>query len=156
MSDDFDIEKLKVHKIEPKKKPRLHLPITGALPPMEDGADVDEARGGTGERSHAVPAAELESLVVEALRTVYDPEIPLNVYDLGLIYHVDVTDDGDVAIDMTLTAPACPVAGQIVQEVARKSGGVAGVRESHVKLVWDPPWTRDRMSDEALLELGLL
>lgn len=156
MVDEFDIEKLKVHKIEAKKKPRLHLPIAGALPPLEDGADVDEARGGTGERSEVVAPEELETRVLDALRTVYDPEIPLNVYDLGLIYRVDVSADGDVEIDMTLTAPACPVAGQIVQEVARKSGAVEGVRESHVKLVWDPPWTRERMTDEALLELGLL
>ena len=78
------------------------------------------------------------------------------MYDLGLIYSVEVDDEGDVHIDMTLTAPACPVAGQIVRDVANKAGAVGGMRKSHVQLVWDPPWTKDRMSDEALLELGLL
>ena len=94
--------------------------------------------------------------VIDVLKSIYDPEIPLNVYDLGLIYGVEVQDEGDVEIKMTLTAPACPVAGQIVKDVATKVGAVKTVRKAHVQLVWDPPWTKDRMTDDALLELGLL
>ena len=156
VSDDFDIDQLKVHKITPRKKAgRLHLPVAGA-PTVAPEDDIDEATGGDGERHEVVEAAALEEQVVEVLKSVYDPEIPLNVYDLGLIYGVRVNDDGDVDIEMTLTAPACPVAGQIVRDVAQKTGALAGVRKSHVQLVWDPPWTKARMSDEALLELGLL
>ena len=157
MSKDFDVEDLKVHRIAPPSdKARRHLPIAGAVavPGPED--NIDEAYGGDGERSEDIPPDELRERVITALKTIYDPEIPLNVYDLGLIYAVDIDAEGDVQIDMTLTAPACPVAGQIVRDVATKAGGVPGVRKSHVKLVWDPPWTKARMSDDALLELGLL
>jgi FeS assembly SUF system protein len=103
-----------------------------------------------------MPGAGLEDCIVAALRTVFDPEIPVNIYDLGLIYGLDVGQDGAVAIRMTLTAPACPVAGMmpgLVESVVRKVDGVTGVG---VELVWDPPWTRERMSDEARLQLGLL
>ncbi|MCB9617071.1 MAG: DUF59 domain-containing protein [Sandaracinus sp.] len=98
----------------------------------------------------------LRERVVQTLKSIYDPEIPLNVYDLGLIYDLAVDEAGQVEVRMTLTAPACPVAGQIVTDVAERVGATAGVARVHVKLVWDPPWTKERMSDEALLELGLL
>jgi FeS assembly SUF system protein len=98
----------------------------------------------------------LESEVVEAIRLVYDPEIPVNVYDLGLIYDVSAGEAGFVDIVMTLTSPACPVAGTLpgeVEDAAREVAGVTGVR---VELTWDPPFTIDRMSDEVKLLLGLL
>jgi FeS assembly SUF system protein len=93
--------------------------------------------------------------IIEALKTVYDPEIPVNIYDLGLIYRVDV-DDGAVEVDMTLTSPACPVAGSLPHEVGRVVDAVPEVKQTTVKLVWDPPWSQERMSDEAQLQLGLL
>lgn len=93
--------------------------------------------------------------VVEALKTVYDPEIPVNIYDLGLIYRKDIDAKGDVKIEMTLTAPACPVAGILPGKVAEAVAAVEGVGEVEVTLVWDPPWTRDRMSDEARLALDM-
>lgn len=93
--------------------------------------------------------------VTAALRTVYDPEIPVNIYDLGLIYRMDIDGKGDVTIEMTLTAPACPVAGAMPGRVAEAVAAVDGVGEVEVSLVWDPPWTRDRMSDEARLALDM-
>jgi len=100
--------------------------------------------------------AALEERVVAALRTVYDPEIPVNLVDLGLIYDLVVTPDGRIYVEMTLTTPACPVAGSLPGEVERVVREVPGVAEVAVKLVWTPPWTKDRMTEEAKLELGLL
>ena len=93
--------------------------------------------------------------IVAALRTVFDPEIPVNVYDLGLIYAIDAIGEDGIAIDMTLTAPRCPVAGILPRQVERAVETVEGVSKCSVRLVWDPPWTQDRMTDEAKLELGL-
>jgi FeS assembly SUF system protein len=93
--------------------------------------------------------------VVDALRTVYDPEIPVNIYDLGLIYRMEIAGNGDVSIAMTLTSPGCPVAGQLPQEVAQAVAEVEGVGEVEVHLVWEPSWTKDRMSEDARLALGL-
>ena len=93
--------------------------------------------------------------VIAALRTVHDPEIPVNIYDLGLIYGIEIGDDGAVAIDMTLTAPACPVAGIMPQQAAEAVAAVEGVGTVELRLVWEPPWTRDRMTDEAKLALDL-
>lgn len=98
----------------------------------------------------------LEEQVVSALRGVFDPEIPVNIYDLGLIYGIRVGDNGHVRIEMTLTAPACPVAGSMPAAVERAVMRVPGVGSATVELVWDPPWTQERMSDEARLELGLM
>ncbi len=103
-----------------------------------------------------VSVAELEDAVIAALRGVQDPEIPLNIYDLGLIYRLDVNPGGEVAIDMTLTAPACPVAGSMPGQVQAAVEAVPGVNAAQVELVWHPPWTQDRLSDAAKLELGLL
>jgi FeS assembly SUF system protein len=102
------------------------------------------------------PPSAIQDRIVQALRTVYDPEIPLNIYDLGLVYGVDVGDNGSVHVRMTLTAPACPVAGALVKEVHDRVCSVPGVSRAKTELVWDPPWTRERMSMEAQLELGLL
>ncbi len=100
-------------------------------------------------------AEDLENRVIEALKTCYDPEIPVNIYELGLIYELNVDDAGSVDIKMTLTAPACPVAGTLPGEVQRKVQAVKGVKNAKVELVWDPPWDRDRMSPAALIQLGL-
>ena len=98
----------------------------------------------------------LKRQVIAALRTLYDPELPVNIYDLGLIYGVDVSEDGAVAITMTLTTPHCPVAESMPGEVELRASAVPGVREAEVNLVWDPPWGPDKMTDEARLELGML
>ena len=101
-----------------------------------------------------VAAAEREALV-EALRSVHDPEIPVNIYDLGLIYGMEIASDGAVRIRMTLTAPACPVAGQMPIDAANAVAAVPGAGEVTVELVWDPPWTKDRMSEEAKVALDM-
>ena len=99
---------------------------------------------------------DLEAKIVTALRSVHDPEIPVNIYDLGLIYEIETDEHGSVSILMTLTAPACPVAGIIPQQVEAAVLEVNGVSSVSVDLVWDPPWNQDRMSDEAKLTLGLM
>lgn len=102
------------------------------------------------------PGGDLYEAVIAALKEIFDPEIPVNIYDLGLIYGVDVSADGHVAITMTLTTPHCPVAESMPGEVELRAASVPGVRDAEVNLVWDPPWGPDRMSDEARLELGML
>jgi FeS assembly SUF system protein len=97
-----------------------------------------------------------EEQVISALRAVYDPEIPVNIYDLGLVYRIEIDAERRVHIQMTLTAPACPVAGTMPDAVQRAVLRVPAVASADVELVWDPPWTQERMSDEARLELGLL
>ena len=94
--------------------------------------------------------------VVEACRTVYDPEIPVNIYDLGLIYTIDISAENVVSITMTLTAPGCPVAGEMPGWVADAIEPLAGIKQVDVNLVWEPPWGMDMMSDEARLELGFM
>jgi FeS assembly SUF system protein len=108
--------------------------------------------------SSALPPEELESFtkrLVAALKTVYDPEIPVDIYELGLIYKVDVADNKDVAVDMTLTAPACPVAGEMPVMVKDALERVEGIGEVTVNMVFDPPWTPEKMSEEAKLELNM-
>jgi FeS assembly SUF system protein len=97
---------------------------------------------------------DMESRVIEALRTVYDPEIPVNIYDLGLIYAVDVMPSSEVNIRMTLTSPACPVAGTLPGEVEQRVREVEGVTDASVEVVWDPAWNPELMSEAAKLELG--
>lgn len=99
---------------------------------------------------------QLESQIVEAIKTIYDPEIPVNIYDLGLIYEVDVNEQNEVRIVMTLTSPNCPVAESLPEEVIEKVKGVEGVKDVELNLTFDPPWSREMLSDEALLELGLM
>jgi FeS assembly SUF system protein len=111
------------------------------------------------EHTETAKAPEVEALqprIVEALRTVYDPEIPVNIYDLGLIYDLRVEPNGRVAIHMTLTAPGCPVAQTFPGTVEDTVKAVDGVSDAQVELVWDPPWTMDRMSEAARLQLGML
>lgn len=98
----------------------------------------------------------IEEKVVEMLRTVYDPEIPVDIYSLGLVYKIEVSDDGDLDVDMTLTAPNCPMADFILEDVRMKLESIEGVRKVNVNIVFEPEWTQDMMSDEAKLELGFL
>jgi FeS assembly SUF system protein len=108
----------------------------------------DDALGGE--------AGQLDDRVVEALKTVYDPEIPVNIYDLGLIYGMNISPEGVVDLEMTLTAPGCPVAEHFPSWVEDAVRSVEGVADAHVELVWDPPWSPERMSEEAKLELGFM
>ncbi len=96
----------------------------------------------------------IEERIVDVLKTVYDPEIPVNIYDLGLIYKVDVKDSGDVDIDMTFTAPSCPAADFILEDVRQKVDGVEGVKSAVVNLVFEPTWDQSMMTEEARVELG--
>ena len=102
------------------------------------------------------PGGELYEAVVAALKEIYDPEIPVNIYDLGLIYGVEITDESDALVTMTLTTPHCPVAESMPGEVEIRAASVPGVRDAEVNLVWDPPWGPEKMTDEARLELGML
>jgi len=98
----------------------------------------------------------LRDQIEGVLRTVYDPEIPVNIFDLGLVYEIKIADRGEVKITMTLTAPACPAAGEIIHDVQQKVEAIEGVIDCHVQLTFDPPWNKDMMSEEAKLELGFL
>ena len=98
----------------------------------------------------------IEERIIEMLKTVYDPEIPVNVYDLGLIYKIDLQDSGDVSIDMTLTAPNCPAADFIMEDIRQKIESVEGVNAAQINLVFETEWDKDMMSEEAKLELGFL
>lgn len=116
-------------------------------------ADIAAASGET-----ALTPAELEAFtdkLVRALKTVYDPEIPVDIYELGLIYKVDVADNYDTAVDMTLTAPGCPVAGEMPVMVQSALEGIEGIGKVTVNMTFDPPWTPERMSEEAKLELNM-
>ena len=112
------------------------------------GAKEEEPKGGAG--------SDLQAEIVEVLKSIYDPEIPVDIYELGLIYDVAVSEDGDATITMTLTTPHCPVAESMPGEVELRVLSVPGIRDAVVNLVWDPPWDPSKMSDEARLELGML
>jgi len=107
-------------------------------------------------QAEAGAGSDLQAAVVEALKSVYDPEIPVDIYELGLIYDVQIDEDGDAVVLMTLTTPHCPVAESLPNEVELRVLSVPGIRDAEVKLVWDPPWDPSKMSDEARLELGML
>jgi FeS assembly SUF system protein len=121
--------------------------------------DLGESAAADGaDRPSAIPPDEMARLtdgIVSALKTVYDPEIPVDIYELGLIYKVDIDDDRAVTIDMTLTTPNCPSAAELPGQVENAVGGVPGVREAKVNIVWDPPWDQSRMSDEARTSLDM-
>ncbi len=139
---------------------------------VEDAVDPEETPRETMERKRdylegflqkkpedvpaGAPGGELYEAVIAALKEIYDPEIPVNIYDLGLIYGVEVDDESDVTVTMTLTTPHCPVAETMPGEVELRAASVPGVRDAEVNLVWDPPWGPDKMTDEARLELGML
>ena len=104
----------------------------------------------------AVEKLAIEERIVEVLKTVYDPEIPVDIYSLGLIYRIELQEDGNLEVDMTLTAPNCPAADFIMEDVRIKLSGIEGVKEAKVNLVFEPEWDKDMMSDEAKLELGFM
>lgn len=123
---------------------------------MTDVAALDETPGAP--EASALSQEELDRLtdeLIDKLKTVYDPEIPVDIYELGLIYRVDVSDDRDVVVDMTLTAPGCPVAGEMPEWVKDAVESIDGVRSATVHLVFDPPWDPSKMSDEAKLQLNM-
>ena len=131
----------------------------GPTPPpalAEDsvGSETDPADSGPKVSGGGDP--ELRGLVIAAIKEVYDPEIPLNIYDLGLIYRVEIDSDNGVMIDMTLTSPHCPVAESLPGEVESAARAVEGITDVQLELVWDPPWDMDRMGEAGRLELGLL
>src|SRR5690349_23669200 len=125
---------------------------------VQTGIKVPAAADGDAPASTPLPREKVEEFgnqLIAALKTVYDPEIPVDIYELGLIYKVDVADNMDVTVDMTLTAPGCPVAGEMPNMVRNALLGVPGVGEVTVNMTFDPPWTPDRMSEEAKLELNM-
>jgi FeS assembly SUF system protein len=123
----------------------------GAFPPPEN----PEFTATEGTPLEPGTAAAAEDQVIAAMRTVFDPEIPVNIYDLGLIYETTIHASGTMEIEMSLTAPGCPVAGEMPGEVARAVAALPGAGEVTVRLVWDPPWTPERMSEDAKLALGM-
>ena len=148
--------------VEPDALPQEALP-QDALPDDIKGCvgatgGSDDAKGDAKDKESAIPAEELEKLhadLVAALKTVFDPEIPVDVYELGLIYKIDVDDDRNIEVEMTLTAPGCPVAGEMPGWIENAVASVPGVGQVKVNLVFDPPWDMSRMSDEARLELNM-
>jgi FeS assembly SUF system protein len=139
-------------------KPEFERDTLTVAPDNAAAAAPSVADGGTPVPGSALSAEELEQLtaeIVTALKSVYDPEIPSDIYELGLIYRIDIADDRMVTIDMTLTAPGCPVAGEMPGWVENAVNGVAGVQGCKVNLVFDPPWDKDRMSEEAKLAVGM-
>ncbi len=122
--------------------------------PTARAAGTDQARAT--QSALSLPAEEVKQLAVDVLRTIYDPEIPVNIYDLGLIYDIAVDDNAEVVVSMTLTTPACPVAGSLPPEVERKLRSTPGITDARVDLTWDPPWDYRNLSDEIKLQLGLL
>jgi FeS assembly SUF system protein len=121
---------------------------------IDDELPIYKAYAGSELRKDASIAKMFD--IVEAIKTVYDPEIPINIYDLGLIYKIDQKETGDVHIDMSLTAPGCPVAGILPQQVADAVATIAGVGKVEVEIVWEPAWTIDRLSDDARMILEML
>ena len=133
---------------------RGHPEPAASFPALRTATDPGNAPAAN---SNAPPELKLiEGKVIEALRSVYDPEIPVNIYELGLIYEIKVNEDRSVNVKMTLTAPACPVAGSLPGEVERRIEAVPEVKSAEVELVWDPPWDRSMMSEAAMLQLGML
>ncbi len=159
MNDEPRIRTEEVEQVETPPRARVSDADEAALPePVARKRDYLEGflkQQPTGTAS-GEPGGDVYEAIIEALREIYDPEIPVNIYDLGLIYGVDVTPDGHAAVTMTLTTPHCPVAESMPSEVELRVGSVPGVGHAEVNLVWDPPWDPQKMSDEAKLELGML
>lgn len=144
------------HTIEPMTPRNMDV----AEPSFEENGEQlqDNGSGSSTEAVSAIPQEELARMtddIIAAIKTVYDPEIPVDIYELGLIYKIDITDDRDVIIDMTLTAPGCPVAGEMPGWVENAVGTVHGIGLVEVKMVFDPPWDMSRMSDEARFALNM-
>jgi FeS assembly SUF system protein len=151
--------KVTTGKVEEKVETTTDAPAaaqTEAAAPAEAGA-LASTEAAAPSQASAIPADELARItddIVSALKTVYDPEIPADIYELGLIYKIDIEDDRMVKIQMTLTAPGCPVAGEMPGWVQNAVGAVEGVSDVEVDMVFDPPWTPDRMSEEAQVAVG--
>ena len=126
-----------------------------AMDGKQGTSDAADPSGDGGDKNLS-PAMQIRDRVIAVLKTVYDPEIPVDIYELGLVYGVDVTDDGAVHVTMTLTTPMCPVAETLPPEVEEKVRNVIGVKDVVLDLVWDPPWSIDMLSDAARLELNLM
>jgi FeS assembly SUF system protein len=143
------------------KLQRVPLELDDSMPksPLPDASQVTAGAPSPASaaeaRSEPVDVGEIQEKIIAALRTCYDPEIPVNIYEMGLIYDVDVNEWGEVALKMTLTSPACPVAGSLPPEVQAKIAAIPGIKSAKVDVVWDPPWTPERMSEAARLELGM-
>jgi FeS assembly SUF system protein len=150
VNEERRIEVEEVEGVAPPPKAR----VSDAVGTFERKRDYLE--GFLAQQKPAEPAADLYESVIEALKDIYDPEIPVNIYDLGLIYDVEITPENHAFVKMTLTTPNCPVAESMPGEVELRVGSVPGVGHAEVELVWDPPWDPQRMSDEAKLELGML
>jgi FeS assembly SUF system protein len=150
MNEERKIEVEEVDAVAPPPKAR----VSDAAAALERKRDYLE--GFLAQQKPAEPAGDLYEAVLDALKDIYDPEIPVNIYDLGLIYDVEITPENHALIKMTLTTPNCPVAESMPGEVELRVGSVPGVGHAEVELVWDPPWDPQRMSDEAKLELGML
>jgi FeS assembly SUF system protein len=151
VNQERKIEVEEVDAVAPPPRARLTQEIERKkdyLAGFLSGEPQDEPRAG--------PGSDLQAAVVEVLKSIYDPEIPVDIYELGLIYDVEVSEDGDAHIKMTLTTPHCPVAESMPGEVEMRVLSVPGIRDAVVDLVWDPPWDPSKMSDEARLELGML
>jgi FeS assembly SUF system protein len=151
VNEERKIETEEVEAVNPP--PRARVPDSVArkrdyLAGFLSGETQDEKKNG--------PGSDLQASVVEVLKSIYDPEIPVDIYELGLIYDVDISEDGDATVTMTLTTPHCPVAESLPNEVELRVLSVPGIRDAVVNLVWDPPWDPSKMSDEARLELGML
>jgi len=157
MDADNGIRIEQVEGVEPPPRARVEDPETAH---EKLGRKVDYLEGFLAQKPAEVPAGQpggaVYDGVIAALKEIYDPEIPVDIYELGLIYGVDVSDENDVTVTMTLTTPHCPVAESMPGEVELRVGAVPGVRDAEVNLVWDPPWDPAKMSDEARLELGML
>ena len=123
---------------------------------LERATDFLSDAAADNEKARQTEVDALGERVIEALRTVYDPEIPVNIYELGLVYKIDIEDDNRVNVEMTLTSPACPVAGTLPGEVESKIREIDGVTDAAVEVVWDPPWHPGMMTEEAQLELGMM
>ena len=141
--------------MDPNKLQRIPLETTDPSLPPDPAADpTGEPPGPAAAALKPEEVEQLQEKIVEALCTCFDPEIPVNIYELGLIYGIDVDATGAVAVRMTLTSPACPAAGSLPPEVQRKVRELPGVTAAKVDVVWEPPWTQDRMSEAARLQLG--
>jgi FeS assembly SUF system protein len=140
---------LKLFRGEKPDVPRAADPPPAEQPPGEEQPPREE------QPPKVLNAEEVEQAIIEVLRTVYDPEIPVNIYELGLVYNISVDSAGKVVVRMTLTSPGCPVAGSLVPEIEGKTRVIPGVTDATVQLVWDPPWNPSMMSDAAKLQLGM-
>jgi FeS assembly SUF system protein len=154
------VSNVESEKPEEENKSAADSELSAAEAPGESGSAQGDAATPAAQTQSVEPAGpvnveQVEQEIIQVLKTVYDPEIPVNIYELGLIYNVAIAESGDVDVKMTLTSPACPVAGSLPPEVQYKIQEIPGTREVRVDLVWDPPWNMSMMTEAARLQLGL-